>query len=83
MLPSDDSVIWTTKIQIGSWSIGRSVVLKDNLLFGIKEQNNKEHFGDEILDDSYKDSLPNPSNFWLKFGEDCRLFVEMKLEGSF
>lgn len=35
MLPSDNSVIKTQKLQIGNRMIGRSIVMKDNLNFGI------------------------------------------------
>jgi len=54
-------------------------VIKDNLKFGIKEVNAKEHYGEEVLDNELKDSIPNPSKLWLDLGEECKLLIEMKL----
>jgi hypothetical protein len=82
MLPSDDSVIHTSKIKFGNRSVGRSYVVKDNLTFGIREQKGKEHFGEDLLDSQYLDSVPNPSDLWVNLSEECKLLVEMRLQGK-
>jgi hypothetical protein len=43
MYPSDESVIKSTRLFIGNRQIGKTVVLKDNLIFGIRKVAGKEN----------------------------------------
>lgn len=77
MHPSDNSVIKTSKFSIGKRVMGKSTVLKDNLHFGIREPQNREHFGEEFLSDELRSNLDSRCEFWMHLNDNSRLLVEI------
>jgi len=49
MFPSDNSVIYTVKCDIGNKIVGRNTIIKDNFTFGIAEPDKVKRYGDQYL----------------------------------
>ena len=79
--PCDNSVIRIDKNQIGSRRFGTSVVIKDNLVFGIKEDqsrvNEKVEGDDELLNMESKKAGNLNCEFWLEFENETRMHINM------
>ena len=69
------------KNQIGSRRFGTSVVIKDNLVFGIKEDqsrvNEKVEGDDELLNMESKKAGNLNCEFWLEFENETRMHINM------
>jgi len=80
--PCDNSLIRIDKLMIGNRRLGSSLVVKDNLVFGIKESNDKIKsklgmFEDEILNREAWAQSDRRCTFWLEFENGTKLLVEM------
>jgi hypothetical protein len=79
--PCDNSIIRIAKNQIGNRRIGTSLIMKDNLVFGIKERNEafKSKLGneDELLSREAWFASDRRCDFWLEFENGVKLLVEM------
>ena len=79
--PYDNSVIRVQKNSVGSRRFGTSLVLKDNLKFGIKERQSdvdeKVPCQDEILNNETKKEMDRRCEFWCDFENGVRLHTEM------
>jgi hypothetical protein len=74
-------VIRVRKNYVGSRSFGSSLVIKDNLVFGIKENQavleEKVSMEDHILNFETKLASDRRCNFWLEFENGVKMFAEM------
>jgi hypothetical protein len=79
--PCDNSVIRVDKYNVGSRRFGASLVVKDNMSFGIKERStlvNDKVFGqDELTSMETKRSAHRYGEFWLEFENQTRMQVVM------
>ena len=79
--PCDDSVIRVDKNQVASRRFGSSVVVKDNLHFGIRERdcvvNEKVDFEDELVNMDTRKEQDRRCEFWLEFENGMRMHAEM------
>lgn len=70
-----------TKNQIGGRRFGSSLILKDNLCFGVKENtetvNEKAPLQDTILNMDTKKTIDNRCEFWVEFENGVRMTAEM------
>ena len=79
--PCDNSVIRVDKRQVAGRRFGASVIIKDNMVFGIKEDEtmvkDKVAGEDEIPNLETKKANNRNSEFWLEFENKARLHVAM------
>lgn len=79
--PSDNSVIRVEKNEIGNKRLGNSVIIKDNLLFGVRESEeaykNKAGEEEEFLNRDAWATTDRRCEFWVKFENGVKLLVEM------
>jgi hypothetical protein len=79
--PCDNSVIRVDKNQVASRRFGSSVVVKDNLHFGIRERdcviNDKVDFEDELVNMDTRKDGDRRCEFWLEFENGMRMHAEM------
>ena len=83
--PSDNSLIRSEKHLIGGRRIGASLVVKDNLVFGVRERPDsfKEKLSieeDELLRNReawFAASHDRRCDFWLEFENGVKMLVEM------
>jgi hypothetical protein len=77
MHPSDNSVIKTIKCDLGHKTIGKSIVIKDNLTFGIRESSMSLSAEDVYREREEKEAMQKGCEFWCTLGDPTvRLFVE-------
>lgn len=80
--PCDNSVIRIEKHLIGGRRHGSSLILKDNLMFGIKETlesvKDKVDFEDEIINIETRNVSDKRCELWLEFENGVRMAVEMQ-----
>ncbi|CAI2364424.1 unnamed protein product [Moneuplotes crassus] len=84
MYPSDNSVIKTIKCEIGNKTIGRSLVIKDNYTFGMREAKNSFLQNEEYLTREERQQKQNNINeenlggeLWCTLGDpSVQFFVE-------
>ena len=74
-------MIRVRKNYVGSRSFGSSLVIKDNLVFGIKENQavleEKVSMEDYILNFETKLASDRRCDFWLEFENGVKMFAEM------
>jgi hypothetical protein len=79
--PCDDSVIRVDKNYVASRRFGSSVVVKDNLHFGIRERdcviNEKVVYEDELVNMDTRKDQDRRCEFWLEFENGMRMHAEM------
>ena len=77
--PCDNSVIRVDKNHVGSRRFGASVVVKDNMVFGVKEDqktvDEKVTGDDELLNQEVRKASNRDCEFWLEFENKVRLHV--------
>lgn len=81
--PSDNSIIRIDKHVIGNRRFGTSLVIKDNLAFGIKEAQDKfkaksSLTEEELLSREAWALTDRKCLFWLEFENGVKLLVEMQ-----
>jgi hypothetical protein len=81
--PCDNSIIRIDKHQIGNRRVGTSLVIKDNLAFGVKEnpdkfKNKSGSFEDDVLSREAWAQSDRRCNLWLEFENGVKLLVEME-----
>lgn len=83
--PCDDSVIRVDKYRVGSRRFGSSLVVKDNLVFGLKEGYDEVHdkvYGqEELINMEAKRSEHRNAEMWIEFENKTRMHVAM-FEGA-
>jgi hypothetical protein len=87
LYPCDNSLIRVEKLLIGGRRLGSSLILKDNLSFGIRERSDNFHKKSSIDEDeilrnrelwSSKDmDSRRRCDFWLEFENGVKMLVEM------
>lgn len=79
--PCDNSVIRIDKHQVGARRIGGSLIIKDNLTFGIKESEqaveNKIEGEDELLNMEVRKAMDRRCELWVQFENGARMHVAM------
>ena len=79
--PCDNSVIRVDKHNVGGRRFGASVILKDNLVFGVRESEavvkEKVPLEDELLNQESKKVSNRNCEFWLEFENKARLHIAM------
>jgi len=79
--PCDNSIIRVDKLQIGGRRLGKSVIVKDNLVFGIKERRERfiENKGGEekLLSREGRQNKDVRCEMWIQFENGTRVLVEM------
>ena len=77
--PCDNSVIRVDKHHVGSRRFGASVIVKDNLVFGVKESSEtvdeKVAGDDELSSMEVRKASNRNCEFWLEFENKARLHV--------
>lgn len=79
--PSDNSIIRVDKHEIGNRRMGNSIIIKDNLVFGVREK--MEHFkekgGEEeiFLNRESWAATDRRCEFWMDFENGTKLLIEM------
>jgi len=80
--PCDNSLIRAEKHLIGGRRVGASLIVKDNLVFGIRERINTVKGGpeeDEVLRNREAwASVDQRCEFWLEFENGIKLLIEMQ-----
>lgn len=80
--PYDNAVIRVQKNIVGSRRFGSTLVIKDNLTFGIKESKDvvseKVPCQDEILSMEARKTVDNRCEFWIEFENGTRMHAEMQ-----
>jgi len=80
--PSDNSLIRVDKHIVGNRRLGSSMVVKDNLVFGVKESSEKFKgkkglFEDEVLSREALAQTDRKCVFWLEYENGVKVLVEM------
>jgi hypothetical protein len=77
--PCDNSVIRVDKNHVGSRRFGASVVVKDNMVFGVKEDqttvDEKVTGDDELSNQEVRKASNTDCEFWLEFENKVRLHI--------
>ena len=79
--PCDNSVIRVDKHTVGGRRFGASVIIKDNMVFGIQENEDivmdKVPGEDELFNQETKRASNRNCRFWLEFENKARLQISM------
>jgi hypothetical protein len=79
--PCDNSIIRVDKHNVGGRRFGASVIIKDNLVFGIREDEatvkEKVPHQDELPNQESKKAGNRNCEFWLEFENKARLHIAM------
>jgi hypothetical protein len=79
--PSDNSIIRVDKHEIGNRRMGSSIIIKDNLVFGVRErleQFNEKGGEEEIfLNRESWATTDRRCEFWMDFENGTKLLIEM------
>jgi len=79
--PCDNSIIRVDKHNVGGRRFGASVILKDNMVFGIREDESvveeKVAGDDELFNLETKKASNRNCQFWLEFENKARLSIAM------
>ena len=79
--PSDNSVIRVDKSLVGNRRMGSSLIIKDNLKFGVRESNvkfeNKVGQEEEIINVETFQNSDRRCDLWLEFENGTKLTIEM------
>ena len=79
--PCDNSIIRVDKHNVGGRRFGASVILKDNMVFGIREDESvveeKVAGDDELFNLEAKKASNRNCQFWLEFENKARLNISM------
>ncbi len=83
--PCDNSLIRSEKHLIGGRRIGASLIVKDNLVFGVRERPEAFKSKNSIEEDEllrnreawFADSHDRRCDFWLEFENGVKMLVEM------
>lgn len=83
--PSDNSLIRAEKVMIGGRRIGCSLVVKDNLVFGVRERHETFKHKHSIEQDEllrnreawFAEQNDKRCDFWLEFENGIKMLVEM------
>lgn len=79
--PCDNSVIRVDKRNVAGRRFGSSVIIKDNMVFGIKENEGtvKEKVAgdDDLLNQEARRASDRNCEFWLEFENKARLHISM------